>query len=232
MKKIFMCWLLIGLSHIAFAQNQWFSRYTDSAKMVGDASEIVNQFSEQVKRLVPSFSIQVKVVENTSPYLIFNKDNSINLTLWRKVIPPQKAFFATMAGSEKEGEEVFGLFFNGFYLAHEMGHIVYNISGKNYSNAYASEYDANVLSILYWRKAGKNKELENCYRYAKKMLSTLKNPVPKEEDYKAYITANYNKLAADPYQYGYIQFSQFVEIYEDKALPDFDTFIKKELLKR
>lgn len=232
MKKILVFWLLVVASHAALAQNQWFSRYTDSAKMVSDASEIANQFSKQVKKLDPSFLIDIKVVENTSPYLIFNKDNIVNLPFWKKVIPPQKAFFAEVAGGEKEGEEVFGLFFNGFYLAHEMGHIVYNAMGKKYSDAYASEYDANTLSILYWRKAGKTKELENCYRYAKKMLSTLKNPVPKNENYKTYITSNYNKLAADPYKYGYIQFSQFVEIYEDKALPDFDVFIKRELLKK
>lgn len=29
-----------------------------------------------------------------------------------------------------------------------------------------------------------------------------------------------------PYVYGYMQFKQFIEIYEDKNLPDFDTFIK------
>ena len=58
------------------------------------------------------------------------------------------------------------------------------------------------------------------------MLKTLKNPVPKNEDYKKYITENYGKLASDPYKYGYIQFSQFVEIYENSKLPDFDTYIK------
>ncbi|MBX2931629.1 MAG: hypothetical protein KF781_06780 [Chitinophagaceae bacterium] len=54
----------------------------------------------------------------------------------------------------------------------------------------------------------------------------MKNPVPANENYKEYITKHYNELASDPYKYGYIQFSQFVEIYENNKLSGFGTFIK------
>ncbi|MCR6720981.1 MAG: hypothetical protein NVV59_12005 [Chitinophagaceae bacterium] len=57
------------------------------------------------------------------------------------------------------------------------------------------------------------------------MLQSLKDPVPANENYKGYITSHYLELAADPYKYGYIQFKQFVEIYENKSLPDFDTYV-------
>ena len=46
-----------------------------------------------------------------------------------------------------------------------------------------------------------------------------------------YFTKNYFKATEDPYNYGYMQFKQFIEIYEDKSLPDFDSFIKSYLQK-
>lgn len=30
---------------------------------------------------------------------------------------------------------------------------------------------------------------------------------------------------ADPYKYGYFQFAQFIKIYEDKTLKNFDAYI-------
>jgi hypothetical protein len=149
--------------------------------------------------------------------------------VWEEIIPPQKAFFAEVAGGENEGKEVFGLFFNGFYIAHELGHSISASAGKKFDNAYDSEYDANIIAILYWRTTSEKDNLKKCYDYAKKMLTTLKNPVPENEDFKKYVTQHYKELASDPYKYGYIQFSQFVEIYENKTMPDFDTYIKNYL---
>lgn len=112
-------------------------------------------------------------------------------------------------------------------MAHELGHAYFAQKPKiGIDNGYDSEYAANTFGILYWRAAGEGENLKRCYDYAKKMLQTLKNPVPANADVKTYIKENYYKLAADPYKYGFIQFSQFVEIYEKKDLPDFDTYIK------
>ncbi|RYF38443.1 MAG: hypothetical protein EOO38_24760 [Cytophagaceae bacterium] len=43
---------------------------------------------------------------------------------------------------------------------------------------------------------------------------------------KKYFTEHYNEFGQDPYKYGFIQFSQFVKVYEDKSLPDFNTYVK------
>lgn len=227
MEKKLILYVLIVICNFTFAQNQWFTVYTDSTQMVKDANEIVTQFTSQVKKTRPDLKFEIAAVKNTTPYLIFYKDGIINLPFWNEVIQPQKDFFTDVAKGENNGKEVFGLFFNGFYLIHEAGHAILSFMGKKYDNAYYSEYDANALAILYWRKSGEQRRLEECYQYAKKILLTLKSPVPAGEEYKQYITTHYNELSANPYQYGYIQFTQFVEIYEDKRLPDFDTFIKK-----
>lgn len=182
--------------------------------------------TEKIQSANPEIKMPENVaVKNTTPYLIYIDSTTVNLPMWEEVIPPQKKFFEEIAVNGN-GKEVFGLFFNGFYIAHELGHSISASTGKKFDNAFDSEYDANIIAILYWRATEQNKNLAKCYSYAKQMLKALKNPVPENENPKEYMTQHYSKLASDPYQYGYIQFSQFVEIYEDKSLPDFDTYIK------
>lgn len=223
---------LLGLSggpHVQ-AKNKWFHLYKDSTALVADASQLLNQVSDRVAAIRPNIVLkQNRAIKNTSPYLIYIdfEKQTINLPFWSEVMTPHKNFFFEVAGGEKQGEEVFGLFFNGFYLAHEIGHSFFSKAGKTYVNPFDSEYDANVFAILFWRANGQTEELKKCYSYARIMLSKLKNPVPPGEDPKKYLTENYDRLASDPYQYGYIQFSQFVEIYEQTQLPDFDAFVRQ-----
>lgn len=227
--------LVIIIAFICFqtnAQTRWFTTYSDSAALVIDANKIVQQFNTKIKKLNPAIPLHnSKAIKNTTLSLIYIDSLTIHLPLWEEIIPQQKHFFTEVAGGVSQGEDVFGLFFNGFYLVHELGHSLSARAGKKFDNAYDSEFEANVVGILYWRSSGEKANLEKCYTYAKQMLTTLKDPVPENEDYKAYITKHYYELSSDPYKYGYIQFSQFVEIYEDKKLPDFDTFIKNYVKK-
>jgi hypothetical protein len=63
------------------------------------------------------------------------------------------------------------------------------------------------------------------------MWSKLPNPVPANMSEEEYFTKNYEQASQNPYIYGYMQFRQFMQIYEDKSLPDFDVFIKNYLSK-
>jgi len=226
MKNLILIFLVL-FSLQSNAQNRWFTTYSDSVALKTDAVKIVNQFKQKVKSANPTIKLDDwKVVKNTSPYLIYIENKTVNLPLWQEVIPQQKDFFAEVAEGKEQGREVFGLFFNGFYLVHELGHGLGESVGKKFENAYDLEYEANTIAILYWRSTGEKKNLKKCYTYAKKMLKHLKNPVPANENFKEYMSKHYQELSSDPYKYGYIQFSQFVEIYENKNLPDFVTFIK------
>ncbi len=227
---------LIGIIGIlvtapTFAQEELFQLHTDSAQWVNTANRFVQSFTENIRKVKPDFHLTSKAILNTQLGLIFynNQDNTINLPLWQQVVEPQKQFFYQLAGSEDEGRKVFGLLFNGFYLPHELGHAIQYAAGKHTSNEYDNEYFANTIAVLYWRKTGKQKELEECYQYAKKYLQQLPDPIPAGKDQKEYFTAHYHELAQDPYKYGYFQFSQFVKIYEDKTLPGFDHFLKMYL---
>jgi hypothetical protein len=61
------------------------------------------------------------------------------------------------------------------------------------------------------------------------MWAKLPNPIPKDTTIEVYFNKNYDEASANPYVYGYMQFKQFIEIYEKKQLPDFDTFIKLQI---
>jgi hypothetical protein len=232
-KSIFLIVVLCSTCHL-FAQKEWFSLYQDSTKLVKDAEKITTDFENDIKKNSPATKFSVKAILHTTPYLIYYDDIKItaNLPLWEQVIPPVKNFFYEVAGDETEGKKVFGLFFNGFYLPHELGHALqYASNDSAVGLSYQNEYLANTIAILWWRKHHRNEDLKVCYEYAKKVWSKLPNPVPENMSVEEYFTKNYQEASQNPYVYGYMQFKQFIQIYEDKNLPDFDTFIKKYLTK-
>ena len=109
----------------------------------------------------------------------------------------------------------------------EYGHAYQEIYDyKNSKVSYQNEHLANTIAMLYWRKIGKTKELNECYELAKKMFEKLPNPVPVGENKEDYFTKNYEQAASNPFVYAYMQFGQFITIYEDKNLPEFDVFMK------
>jgi len=225
--------LLLLLSYEAYSQKKLFRVYTDSTALVEDANNVVSEFTNEVDNISPVFKSKPGAVLNTKPFLIFYspKSNQVNLPIWDQVIPAQKQFFFELGGSQENGKEIFGLFFNGFFLPHEMGHALQKAADKRESNLYQNEYFANTVAILYWRKENRSVELRKCYEYAKKMVKQLPNPVPDGEDPIKYFNEHYAELGADPYKYGYYQFAQFTKIYEDKTLKSFDEFIREYLSK-
>ena len=224
----------------------FFHTYTDSAALVHDANRITADFVTRVNAIHPLIDSAPRAILNTKPFLIFYspKANLVNLPLWDQVIPEQKQFFYKLAGDEEKGRRLFGLFFNGFYLPHELGHAMQRFARMRENDKasasqagpaaakpdlYQVEYFANTIGILYWRATGRTKELRQCYRYAKKMVARLPNPVPNGKDPVQYFNDNYEALGRDPNLYGYFQFAQFVRIYEDSSLPDFNGFVRNFL---
>lgn len=223
--------ILLACTLSSYSQKKLFSVYTDSASLVKDANELVADFASRINAISPVMDSLPLAILNTRPFLIFYspKANKVNLPIWEQVITAQKKFFYELGGSEEAGRKMFGSFFNGFYLPHELGHALQHAAKRSEPNLYQNEYIANTIAILYWRKVNRKDELEQCYKYAKKITGELPNPVPTGEDPIKYFNEHYAELGADPYKYGYYQFAQFVKIYEDKELPGFETYIQKFL---
>ena len=229
-KRIFA--ILTFLSGVeASGQDRLFYAYKDSALLVQDANLIVSDFALRVNAIKPVMDSLPVAILNTKPFLIFYspKANRVNLPIWCQVIPGQKKFFEELSGSFMNSEDMFGLFFNGFYLPHELAHALQHAKGKEESDLYNNEYTANAIAILYWRKVNRHKELERCYVYAKKVVKELPSPVPAGEDPVKYFNEHYAELGADPYKYGYYQFAQFVKLYDDNTLGSFEDYIRDYL---
>ncbi|KAF0239815.1 MAG: hypothetical protein Q8K64_06065 [Sediminibacterium sp.] len=225
---------LLSLSFFLFsssllAQNNWFKLYEDSTSLVNDGKSITAAFTKDIHNIKSTLSFNVNTRLNTTPYLIFywgeNGERTANLPKWDQVIEPQKQFFYEVAGNEADGKKLFGLFFNGFYLPHELGHAVEHYTKGNLKGSYKEEYFANIVAMLWWKKQGRTEELKSCYEMAKKVWAKLPNPIPAGSTMEEYFTKNYEQATQDPYVYGYMQFKQFIMIYEDKSLKDFDSFM-------
>ena len=232
MKTLFL-FIAVIYSSTCFSQKIFFRVYNDSVSLVQDANHIVQNFTKDINAIKPIFSTNPEAVLNTQPSLIFysSEQNRINLPIWEQVMSEQKEFFFELGGGQENGKEIFGLFFNGFFLPHELGHALQEAANSKENNLYQNEYFANIVAILYWRNENRNEELQHCYTYAKKMMAQLPNPVPDGEDPIEYFNNNYDQLGANPYKYGYYQFAQIVEIFEDKTLPNFEEYIRNYLSK-
>jgi hypothetical protein len=176
MKKGFLLIALLCFTGHMLAQKGWFTLYQDSTMLVKDAEKITTAFKNDIKRLSPATKFEIKAVLKTTPYLIYydERDLTANLPIWDQVIPEQKSFFYEVAGGEAEGKEIFGLFFNGFYLPHELAHAFQDATSKTeVALSYQNEYLANTMAILWWRKQLKEGDLQKCYEYAKKIAAKL-----------------------------------------------------------
>lgn len=230
LQKILLSLSCVLLLQTAFAQKKWFSFYTDSAALVKKGTSISQQFMKDVRALKPDLAMQPKVILHTTPYLIYYdlKEQRVNLPLWNQMPKELVSFFTEMAGTEQKGRQMFALFFNGFYLPHELGHGFQHLVAKA-KLGYEGEYFANTVAVLWWRKHHQKKQLKQCYELAKNIMTKLTNPVPAGQTMQQYYSENYEKASENPYVYGYMQFGQLVQIYKDKSLPDFDTFIQNYL---
>ena len=234
MKKLTL--LILFLSSFAYSQQNWFKIYSDKNTLEKDGVEIGNKFISDAKILLPNLKNEPRIIVNTTPYGIYYDGNekTVNLPLWDELTPINKKFFEKITGNKKEGKKLFGFMFNGFYLSHELGHwLTYHITGN--VGSYQDEYMANTIAMLWWKKQGKTKELKSIYKILKKIMKTYPNPVPKGESVEKYFTENYMKILNDEENfamiYGFMQFSQFIQIYEDKSLPSFDDFLIKNIKK-
>lgn len=227
MKKLVLIISLLAIYNVTFAQNKWFTVYSDSNTLIKDGDKLIADFEKKIKKINKKISLKnPKTVYNLmGPYYSPNA-NTLNLPIWDISPKWYKDFCVEVAGGAEVGKKMFGLFFNGFYVSHELGHTLQYAANNRADNEYDNEYIANIIGLLYWKKKGKQNELRQCYEFAKQALSKIKNPIPQNEDIKKYFTEHYQEFGQDPYKYGFVQFSQYVKVYEDKTLTDFDTFIK------
>lgn len=97
MKKFILIIALTLLGNLTFAQNKWFTLYTDSTALVSDANEIRDLFVADIKNIRPEINFKPDILLNTTPYLIYYSfDGKVNLPFWEQVIPDLKKVMKQM----------------------------------------------------------------------------------------------------------------------------------------
>lgn len=216
------------------SQKPWFQLYTDSVSITNDAEKIARLFAEDIRKIYPDFEFNPTVQLKTTPLMVYYGTDRISYyPLWNELPEMLQNWFYEIGGSEVDGKEIFTLFFNGFYLPHELCH-AFEDALDNLTQSYQNEYFANTAAILWWKKQGYTEELQKCYEYSKKILAQTPNPVPEGQSMEKFFTENYFAIleSGNPYTYGYMQFGQYIKIYEDTSLPDFDEFIRRYSIKK
>lgn len=207
-----------------------FKLYNDSSSLALDAKVIVNDFNDRVNRIQPELALNIGFVVHTTPAMVYYAPKSKNVValLYHELPEENKTFFNTYSENPEEAKQVFAIFFNGFYIAHELGHglvAAYELFDPN--AMYWEEFEVNQIAMNYWNSMGKTTELEKCYQFAKSFLSKVPDPVPTDaEDRIAWFNENYWELGPQPEKYGYFQMNQFVDIYENHDRVDIDEYLE------
>lgn len=206
-----------------------FKLYTDSALLVREATPMISDFNNRVNRIRPELAFNVGFVVYTTPAMVYYAPKSKNVvtSLYHELPEEHKTFFNTYSDNKEDAKQFFAVFFNGFYIAHELGHglvAAYDLSDPK--AMYFEELEANLIAMNYWSSVGKTAELEKCYRFAKAFLAKVPDPVPESAENRiAWFNEHYWELGPQPEKYGYFQFSQFVDIYENHDRVHIDEYL-------
>ncbi len=223
-----MLFLFVFWCSTVFGQKQLFHLYKDSTGLAKDANAMAVSFFDRVRQadktlgIAPVFVIGATAIPDT--YL--PQKNTINIALWKSLDAAQKNAFDHFYGKEAAATKAFELFANGFNIIRDLGRSVQFAREKGSTKKFESDYFANTLAVLFLRASGESRQLDECYKYVRKMLVKIPDPVPPGENTEDYYNKNYAAIVRNPCGDTYYQFSQFVKIYEDKSLPGFDAFIK------
>lgn len=223
--------ILIGITAMKVqAQDKLFSLYTDSASLTRDGLSVVADFNRRINKIKPELNFNVGFVVYTTPGMVYYAPKSKNVvtSLYHELPEEHKAFFNTYSAGGDEAKQFFAGFFNGFYIAHELGHGLVAAYGLSDPKAmYWEELEVNRIAMNYWHSVGKSAELEQCYRFAKAFMERVPDPVPQDaEDRIVWFNENYRDLGLQPEKYGYFQFQQFVEIYENDGIFPIDEYLE------
>ncbi len=221
---------LIFAYNIFFTQNQWFEVYGDTLSLNKASEELTKNFQKEISKVDSSIYLNdPKSVSNPMGPFLNLQNNTINLPIWHLAPEMFQGFCISIAGSKKDGKQLFGLFFNGFYVPHELGHALQFAADKRYDNEYYNEYNANIIGLLYWKNKGRTAEFKKCYQYASKALEKILNPITDGEDVKVYFTEHHQEFGEDLVKYAHVQFSQYVKSYNEIEKLNFESHLENYL---
>ena len=194
------------------------------AKVVG----IRDRFLAAVRAcgLEPTFEPEVELATDARVISYDPDKRAVIIGRYQALPPPIKSFLAAWAAHDMPGrtpEELFDKLFNGFLVAHELGHWVGDQSGRMATvDFYSFEIEANrfaiALAALDPATMAAREETVGQFSY----IRTLPNPVPEGQTARQYFNDNYATLTTrDPVAYNWYQGHFMQTAWEQRDAADF-----------
>jgi hypothetical protein len=201
----------------------WFRSFPDADSLLAAATVVQAAFAADVRAINPDAKLASGLVVDTTPYLIFIDDeDTAHLPLWHEVIPEQQEFFRQVAG--EEATSFFGLFFNGFFLPHELGHALDD--GRS-PTRWEGEHLANLIAYTWCEHRGYSGALDRGAVWAERFMAATPFEVPGGADPVAWFEENYWTAIPDPWTYGWLQWGQYLQIHQDPDRPTFEQLLTR-----
>ncbi len=132
---------------------------------------------------------------------------TIQYALWEDLPPEVQALFAGFTGKGPEaGKALYELYFYGYNIPHEIGHILRAAAGTRTERQYDEEMSCNRFAVAYWRGRGAVDLLRRLEATLAECLARLADPCPPGADRAAYFNRHYQELI-DPPSYAHYQFN-------------------------
>lgn len=174
----------------------------------------------------PTFEPDVELATDARVISYDPQRRAVIIGRYEALPPPFQGFLGAWAAHDMPGsapEALFDKLFNGFLVAHELGHWVGDQSGRMATvDVYAFEIEANRFAIAFAaldpETMAAREETVGQFSY----IRTLPNPVPEGQTARQYFNDNYATLTTqDPLAYNWYQ-GQFMELaWEQREDADF-----------
>ncbi len=132
---------------------------------------------------------------------------TIQYAQWEDLPPAVQSVFAGFTGKGlADGQKLYELYFYGYNIPHELGHILRSIAGTRSDLNYDEEINANRFAVAFWRARRAVNLLRQVEETLRLCLARLPDPLPPGEDRADYFNKHQRELI-DPPKYGHYQFN-------------------------
>ncbi len=127
----------------------------------------------------------------------------IQYALWEDLPAEVRSFTASLTGKGlAEGKSFYELYFYGYNIPHEVGHILRTVANTRTERQWDEEMSCNRFAVAFWRARGAVDLLRQLEESLPLSLSRLPDPCPPDADRVDYFNRHYQELS-DPASYGH-----------------------------
>lgn len=121
-------------------------------------------------------------------------------------IEVQNTFALWANGRLEEGRDFYRLYFYWYNVAREAACVLRASYGSTAADVWVEEDAMNRFAVAYWRAKGQSLRLLDLEKKLRILLANLPDPVPADQDRRAYFRRHYQEICANPTAFAYFQF--------------------------